>query len=106
MIDERLEGEEPPRHRKVSKKSHVRSDHRHEYEQVCIDGHGYIVSHGTKTPVYWVGRRCHICGRLQDAKLRYDLHEPPEWMRLFDVRDFILFDIGREMPESYEVRRG
>ena len=104
MIDERLEGEEPPRHRKKVKKPHVRSDHRHEYEQVCIDGHGFVFSHGTKTPLYWVGRRCRICGRLQDAKLRYDLHEPPEGMRLFDVRDFILFDIGSELPDSYETK--
>ena len=106
MIDQRLEGEEPPRHRKVSKKRHVRSDHKHEYEQVCIDGHGFVFSHGTKKPLYWVGRRCRVCGRLQDARMRPDLHEPPEGMRLFDVRDFILFDIGSELPESYEVRRG
>lgn len=105
MIDERLEGEEPPRHRKVSKKHHVRSDHKHEYEQVCIDGHGYAVSHGIKTPLYWMGSRCRICGRLQDAKLRYDLHEPPEGMRLFEVEDFILFDIGNKLPDDAEVAR-
>lgn len=106
MIDQRLEGEEPPRHRKRAKEMHVRSDHKHEYEQVCIDGHGYIVSHGTKTPFYWVGRRCRICGRLQDARVRPDMHEPPEGMRLFEVADFVLFNIGSELPESYEVRRG
>lgn len=106
MIDERLEGEEPPRHRKRAKRTHVRSDHKHKYERVCIDGHEYIVSHGTKTPLYRVGMRCRICGRLQDAKLRHDLQEPPEGMRLFEVEDFIMFDIGNELPESHEVRRG
>ena len=31
--------EDAPRHRKKSKKRHVRSDHKHEYEKVCIDAH-------------------------------------------------------------------
>lgn len=106
MIDERLEGEEPPRHRKKAKRSHVRSDHKHEYEQVCIDGHGYIVSHGIKAPFYWVGSRCRVCGRLQDARVRPDMHEPPEGMRLFEVEDFVMFVIGGELPESYEVKTG
>lgn len=105
MIDERLEGEEPPRHRKRAKKVHTRSDHRHEYETVCIDGHGYVMSHGTKTPFYWVGRRCRVCGRLQDARMQRDMHEPPEGMRLFEVEGFILFDIGGELSEDYEIRR-
>lgn len=97
--------EEAPRYRKKSKKNHVKSDHKHEYERVCVDGHGFAVSHGTKTPLYWVGRRCHVCGRLQDAKLRRDLHEPPEGMRLFEVENFILFDIGSELPDDAEVTR-
>ena len=105
MIDERLEGEEPPRHRKMSKKRHVRSDHKHDYEQVCIDGHGYIVSHGTKTPIYWVGRRCRICGRLQDVRLMHDLHEPPDGMRLFEVHDFIEFMGMTHLPDDAEVTR-
>ena len=95
MIDERLEGEEPPRHRKRAKRTHVRSDHKHEYEQVCIDTHAY----------YYVADRCRVCGRLQDARLMPDLHEPPDGMRLFDVRDFILFDMGSELPDDAEVTR-
>ena len=106
MIDERLEGEEPPRHRKVSKKRHVRSDHKHEYEQVCIDCHAWAVGRNGRHAFMYVGRRCKVCGRLADVRCELDMHEPPSDMRLFEVTDFVEFMGLTELPESYEVRRG
>ena len=95
MIDQRIEGEEPPRHRKVSKKRHVRSDHRHEYEQVCIDTHAY----------YYVADRCRVCGRLGDVVLKPNKHKPPEGMRLFEVHDFIELMGMTQLPDDAEVTR-
>lgn len=96
--------EEPPRHRKKAKRKHVRSDHKHEYETVCIDSHSYVVSREGRFPYYYIGKRCRICGRVQDIKSRYDLHEPPDGMQLYEVRDFHeLIDIWlkkRSLPEE------
>ena len=103
MIDERLEGEEPPRHRKKAKRSHVRSDHKHEYEQVCIDAHMKVRDrHGTHT-YYYVGNRCRVCGRLDDVICKPDMLEPPEDMRLFEVKDFIEFMGMTHLPDDAEV---
>ena len=93
MIDERLEGEESPRHRKKARKPHVRSDHKHEYEQVCIDTHAY----------YYVVDRCRVCGRLDDVICKPDMLEPPDGMRLFEVHDFIEFMGMTQLPDDAEV---
>lgn len=93
MIDQRLEGEESPRHRKRAKKTHVRSDHKHEYEWVCIDAHAY----------YYVADRCRVCGRLYDVCLKPDMLEPPDGMRLFEVHDFIELMGMTQLPDDAEV---
>lgn len=95
MIDQRLEGEEPPRHRKRVKKVHVRSDHRHEYEQVCIDTHAY----------YYMADRCRVCGRLGDVCLKPSMSKPPSGMRLFEVEDFIELMGMTNLPDDTEVTR-
>lgn len=91
------------RPRKKAVKRHVRSDHRHDYEDVCIDAHMSIWSKGKMLPAYYIGKRCKICGRLGDWRNTYDLHEPPEGMRLFETESWR--DLwGRYLPDDLEVR--
>ena len=93
-----------PRYKKKAKKRRVRSDHKHEYEDVCVDAHSHLLAHGTRQPIYYIGTRCKVCGRLQNVRLRYDVHEPPEDMPLYEVRDFLELAVMRELPESRMVR--
>lgn len=80
--------EDAPRHRKRSKKKNVRSDHKHEYETVCVDGHSYAYRHGATHKCYYLAKRCKICGRIGDVDMRTNLFEPPEGMPLYDAGDF------------------
>lgn len=96
--------EDAPRHRKKAKKRHVRSDHRHEYEDVCVDTCSYVVMRGgVRYPYYSVARRCKVCGRL--SNVRSSLREVPDGMRLFRCKDFLELLCARELPESKEVTR-
>lgn len=72
-----------PRHRKKAKKRHVRSDHRHVYEDVCIDGHMKIFSHGETRPWYYVAKRCKSCGKLK--RVRRGIYDVPDGMPLYEV---------------------
>lgn len=96
--------EEAPRYRKKSKKNHVKSDHKHEYERVCIDAHVVIFSHGHKVPYMYLVDRCKICGRIGDLKSQADLHEPPTEMPLFEVADFWELLEMKMLPEAMRVR--
>lgn len=96
--------EEGPRHRKKAKKRHVRSDHRHDYETVCVDAHSFLLHHGTRRPLYHIAYRCKVCGRLRDSHVVRDIHEPPEGMPLYEVRDFLELALMRELPEERRVR--
>jgi len=74
------------RGRKKSKKRHVRSDHKHDYENVCIDAHDKVWIHGDGTHRYYrIGERCRVCGRLASYSSFDRLREPPEGMPLYDV---------------------
>ena len=92
--------ENAPRHRKKAKKKHVRSDHKHEYEQVCIDSHTYVCRHGAKVKCYYIATRCKVCGRVGDVKVSRGLHEPPDGMPLYDVPDFF---IVKSLPDEMRV---
>ena len=94
--------EEGPRHRKRAKKAHVRSDHRHEYEDVCVDAHTYTVTREGRFPAYYVAERCRICGRVGDVRGCRN-HEPPDGMRLFEVRDLIALLGAKFITEDKEV---
>lgn len=93
-----------PRYKKKRKKRHIRSDHKHEYEDVCIDAHSYLITRGARRPYYYFGKRCKICGRLYESRTRSDVHEPPDDMPLYEVRDFLELALMRELPESRRVR--
>lgn len=96
--------EDAPRHKKKAKKHHVRSDHRHEYEDVCVDTHSYVVRRGgERYPYYSVARRCKVCGRLYDISMRSSLREVPDGMRLFRCKDVLELLCARELPDSKEV---
>lgn len=95
---------EEPRYRKKSKKRHVRSDHKHEYETVCIDMHLHVYTHGEKVPYLHVGERCRICGRMADWRCRTDLQEPPEDMPFYVVPDWTCLWDNKFLPEEMRVR--
>lgn len=92
-----------PRYKKRAKKVHVRSDHKHLYEEVCVDSHSEVFEHGARCPAYHVAMRCVVCGRLQDLRM-WRLRERPEGMRLFEVEDFFELLDMRELPDEMEVR--
>lgn len=95
---------EEPRHRKKAKKRHMRSDHKHEYEKVCIDAHTHLLRRGERLHVYHIGKRCKVCGRLGEARLVTDVCEPPAGMPLYEVGNFFDFVVMKELPESMKVR--
>lgn len=80
-----------PRYRKKAKKRHVKSDHKHEYELVCIDAHTEVVTHKGHFPYYYIGSRCKVCGRLQNVRSRTDINTPPAGMKIYEVKD--LFEL-------------
>ena len=98
--------EDGPRHKKKAKRKHVRSDHKHEYEEVCIDAHAHVYRRGVgRVHVYFMGTRCRVCGRLHDLRLGGSITEPPKGMRLFEVGGtFALIDM-RVLPDETEVVR-
>jgi hypothetical protein len=75
--------EEPTHYRRKRKRRHVRSDHKHDYELVCIDSGMVARFGGHKERIYQSAERCRICGRIN----RYWLSEwrgaPPEGLRMF-----------------------
>ena len=97
--------EDAPRHRKKSRKRHVRSDHKHEYETVCIDAHDYVIS-GGRYHFYRIGRRCRICGRLKDYRTNTNQREVPEGMRLFEVDGWDTLFKTRYLSDELEVTDG
>ena len=95
---------EEPRHSKKARKRHVRSDHRHEYETVCIDAHTETVTRGGTFPSYSIGTRCRICGRLQDVKLWQYVREPPDGMPLYEVDSILKLMMMKVLPDEMKVR--
>ena len=77
-----------PRHRKKAKKRHVRSDHKHEYEEVAIDAGTESFFWGMRHRDYHMGMRCKVCGRLRNVKLWERRDEPPEDVPLYEVDGF------------------
>lgn len=94
---------EEPRYRKKKVKKHVRSDHKHEYETVCIDAHSVIYRRGEKIPNLYLGERCRICGRLNDW-MHTNLSEPPEGMPLYEVPSWVYLWDERKLPEEMRVK--
>jgi len=94
---------EEPRHRKKAKKRHVRSDHRHDYEPVCIDADTRRLTNGERPKNYHMGMRCRICGKLHDVRF-WKFGEPPEDMPLYEVEG--LNDLfAKYLGEERLVRR-
>lgn len=98
--------EDAPRHKKKSKKRRVRSDHKHEYEKVCVDTHSYIHRHGGRVQVYHVATRCKVCGRLGNIRSCAFYNEPPKDLPLYEVKDYIEFAWMKQLPESLRVSKG
>lgn len=94
-----------PRHKKKAKKRHVRSDHKHVYEEVCIDADTYSYDYQKREKVkkYQIGKRCMICGRLDDVTWDNRHDEPPKGMRLFKV-DGIKGLFAKVLSEDLEVK--
>lgn len=96
--------EDAPRHRKKSKKRHMRSDHKHEYERVCIDAHSELFAYGERFPTYHLGIRCKVCGRLRNIRLWHFKEHVPDDMPLYEVDDFYGLIMMKELPEELRVR--
>ena len=95
--------EEAPRHRKKSRKRHVRSDHKHEYEQVCIDASSSVITIGGRRKCYHIGKRCKVCGRLRDVHLWAAEEQVPEGMPLYRVDDVLKLVRMKELPDGMRV---
>lgn len=95
---------EEPRFKKKRKKHHVRSDHKHEYEKVCIDAHTEAITREGRMPMYHIGIRCKVCGRLKDLKWWQHEKEPPDGVPLYEVGDFLDLVSMKALPESMKVR--
>lgn len=94
--------EDPPQHKKKARKKRVRSDHKHDYETVCVDTHSYVYRDHKRVPYLYLAERCRICGRIRDVKLRLNMSEPPDGMTLYEVGwDF--FATSKFLPEERKV---
>ena len=96
--------EEGPRHKKKAKKRHVRSDHKHEYETVCVDAHSFVSTRGGWRPYIHFIKRCKVCGRIGDVSIRPGVHEPPEDIPLYEVDDWLSLWTGKVLPEEKRVK--
>lgn len=93
---------EEPRYRKKAKKKHTRSDHKHDYEQVCVDDHSFVRSHGVRLPCMNIVKRCKVCGRI--GGVSSVIHEPPkEDMPLYVVPDCLYLWTAKALPSELEV---
>lgn len=95
---------EEPRFKKKRKKVHVRSDHKHEYEEVCIDTHSVVVTRRGKFSRYHRGTRCKVCGRLRNVRLWAFEDGIPTDMPLYEVDDFFELITMKVLPEDRKVR--
>lgn len=94
---------EEPRYRRKSRKRHVRSDHKHEYETVCVDAHSIFRTLKGEYPTYHMAVRCKVCGRIKDIKLwQYD-YEPPDDLPLYEVDDFFKLIKMKSLPDEMRV---
>jgi hypothetical protein len=95
---------EEPRFKKRAKKKHVRSDHKHEYETVCIYAHSGVVTREGRFLAYHLGARCKVCGRLRDVKMWRYGKALPESIPLYEVEDFFDLVSMKVLPEELKVR--
>ena len=96
--------EDAPRHRKKSKKRHVRSDHKHEYEDVCIDAGSYSITHNGRVSTYHLAVRCKVCGRVRDVWYWHFKDDPPKDLPLYRVNDFWELLKMKVLPDEMRVR--
>ena len=96
--------EDAPRHRRRSKKKHVRSNHRHEYEEVCVDADSYFIIGNGRFSTYHLAVRCKVCGRVQNVKLWQFDNEPPKDLPLYRVNDFWELLKMKVLPDEMRVR--
>ena len=68
-----------PRYRKKAKKVRMRSDHRHEYEEVAVNAGG----------IYCIATRCKVCGRLYDFKTKRSVNEVPDGLPLYKAESIV-----------------
>lgn len=87
-----------PRHRKKAKKRHVRSDHRHVYEDVCVR------VRFRKGCLYYVGTRCKACGRIGNMTMRQNEREPEAGLPLYEVVDMATWWKTKSLWEELMVR--
>lgn len=92
-----------PRHRKKSKKRHVRSDHKHDYEEVLVDSQTGVYRDGEFIPEYQVFERCRTCGRLGNRKRHVSVKDAPREMPLYRV-DGLMGLFVKELGEELRVR--
>lgn len=92
-----------PRYKKKAKKKHIRSDHKHEYEEVCVDDHTFVYRRGERHKLLHLVKRCKVCGRIGDCREMPDVWEPPEGMPLYDVPDWLYLWTEKALPSELEV---
>jgi len=95
---------EEPRHRKKARKRRVRSDHKHVYEEVCVDDHTFVHMRGERHRLLHLVKRCKACGRIGNCRVMPDMSEPPDGMPLYDVPDWLFLWTEKALPESMKVR--
>ena len=93
-----------PRHKKKSVKKRVRSDHKHMYENVAVNTHSCVLSKGTRTPFYYICKRCKVCGRIGNGTMERNVDDLPDDMPIYEVADIIEWSGMRSLPEEKRVR--
>ena len=95
---------EEPRFKKKRKRVHVRSDHKHVYETVCVDDGGIITKHGKRFAYLHLVERCKVCGRIGDTRVMPEAYKPPKDMPFYELPDFRFLWDSKVLPEGMRVR--
>lgn len=93
-----------PRHKKRTRKRRVKSDHRHEYEDVVVDTHSYAIRRGgRRVREVHVCSRCKSCGRIGDKRCFVEAQDVPQGLTMYEVDNFLLFVRMKTLPPNLEV---
>ena len=96
--------DEPQFKKKKPKKPRVRSNHKHVYETVCVDDHSRMYRDGRKIPYMNFVKRCKVCGRIGDVKIKAGVHEPPGDMSFYVVPSWMYLWTEKTLSEEMRVR--
>lgn len=70
----------------------------------CDEDHSRMYRDGRKIPYMHFVKRCKVCGRIGDVKIKAGVHEPPEDMSFYVVPSWMYLWTEKTLSEEMRVR--